>query len=255
MKHQGKTVLILSAIILSAAVGAAGCTSKSAAEVTAGNEASAETPKVSAEPETTAASETTAESETTTEPETTAEPETTTEPEMAAEPDTTALPETDTALNEEAGGDKVEPEAADSASSEWEHYLGVYSLWNADSPGYQMILMDISNQQISGMYFQIFDNEAHEGRYAEFDVPLSNHQFTISGNTVSLQTEAYEIIGWNGITGNFTSQYELSYIDGADAILDEDYPSSGAYLRKVGDLSSDAASAFWDLYYKINGQP
>lgn len=134
------------------------------------------------------------------------------------------------------------------------NYIGVYDLWNATGPGYQMIITSISDNQICGAYAQIFDEKDTKGHYSEFTSALSNNQFTITGSEVKMQMgEAYEIIGWSGVTGSFSSKYTLTYIDGVPAIIDKDYDTYSTYLRRMDSLSSSSADSFWEFYSKVNG--
>ena len=135
------------------------------------------------------------------------------------------------------------------------NYIGVYDLWNADGPGYQMIITSISDNQICGAYAQIFDNKDTKGRYSEFTTALSNNQFIITGTEVKMQMgEAYEITGWSGVTGNFSSKYTLTYIDGVPAIIDKEYDTYSTYLRRMDSLSSSSTDSFWGFYSKVNGE-
>ncbi len=149
-------------------------------------------------------------------------------------------------------GNGVKVVAANAASLS--SYIGVYDLWNADGPGYQMIITSISDHQICGAYAQIFDNKDTHGRYSEFKTPLSDNHFTVNGNEVKMQMGgAYEIAGWSGVTGTFSSKYTLTYIDGEPAIIDKEYDTYATYLKKAGSLSSGKADDFWEFYSKVQG--
>lgn len=111
------------------------------------------------------------------------------------------------------------------------NYIGVYDLQNATGPGCKMIITSISDNQICGAFAAIFDDGYGTGRYSEFTTALSNNQFTITGTEVRMQMgEAYETLGWSGVTGSFSSKYTLTYIDGAPAIIDKDYDTYSIYL-------------------------
>lgn len=61
--------------------------------------------------------------------------------------------------------------------------------------------------------------------------------------------EAYETLGWSGVTGSFSSKYTLTYIDGAPAIIDKDYDTYSIYLGRIDSLSSSSADYFWRFLF------
>lgn len=139
------------------------------------------------------------------------------------------------------------------------NYIGVYDLQNVTGPGCQMIITSISDNQICGAFATIFDGVdtkgCSKGRYSEFTTALSNNQFTITGTEVRMQMgEAYETLGWSGVTGSFSSKYTLTYIDGAPAIIDKDYDTDSIYLGRIDSLSSSSADYFWRFYSEVNGE-
>lgn len=142
----------------------------------------------------------------------------------------------------------------DTASSvDWNQYIGVYDLEGATGPGYQMVITAVTDSRICGAYVQIIDG-TDEGRYAEFDVPLSGNRFTVTGTTVKMQMGiAYEISGWEGKTGSFSKEFELAEIDGEKAIIDSDYTVYGTYLRRINGLGAREEEGFWVLYRKVDG--